>query len=118
MKKLISFLCVGIVMATGLAIASPASAQEVSRTVTITRDSTLGGQALTKGDYSIKFVEGKDGSLVLLRGKKEVLKASYKVIKLAQPAANNAVAYTAAADGSYQVKRIEFKGKSEAIVLE
>jgi len=118
MKKLISFLSVGIVMATGLAIASPASAQEASRTVTITRDSKLGGQALTKGDYSIKFVEGKDGSLVLLKGKKEVLKASYKVIKLAQPAANNAIAYDAGPDGSFLVRRIEFRGKSEAIVFE
>ena len=118
MKRLISSLIVGIAMAAGLALASSASAQEVSRSVTITRDSKLGGQALTKGDYSIKFVEGKDGSLVLLKGKKEVLKASYKVIKLAQPAANNAIAYDAGPDGSFVVKRIEFRGKSEAIVLE
>lgn len=118
MKKLISSLIVGVVMATGLAVASPASAQEVSRTVTITRDSKLGGQAVTRGDYSIRFVEGQDGSLVLLKGKKEVLKASYKMTKLAQPAGDNAVAYTAASDGSFQVKRIEFKGKSEAIVIE
>jgi len=118
MRKLISSLIVGIAMAAGLAVASPAFAQEVSRTVTITRDSKLGGQTLTKGDYSIKFVEGKDGSLVLLKGNKEVLKASYKVIKLAQPAANNAIAYDAGPDGSFLVRRIEFKGKSEAIVLE
>lgn len=118
MKRLVSSLILGLVMATGLAVASPVSAQEVSRTITITRDSKLGGQAIIKGDYSIKFVEGKDGGLVLLKGKKEVLKASYKVTKLAQPAADNSVAYTAAADGSYQLKRIEFKGKTEAIVFE
>ena len=46
------------------------------------------------------------------------MKASYKVIKLAQPAANNAIAYDAGPDGSFVVKRIEFRGKSEAIVLE
>jgi len=119
MKKLISSLIVTMVMATGLAVAStPASAQEVSRTVTITRDSKLGGQALAKGDYSIKFVEGKDGDMVLLKGKKEVAKVSYKWTKLAQPAGNNAVAYDAGSDGSYLLRRIEFKGKSEAIVLE
>lgn len=118
MKRLISSLIVGLVLATGLAVASPASAQEVSRAITLTRDSKLAGQALTKGDYSIKFVEGKDGSLVLLKGKKEVLKASYKVTKLAQPAANNAVAYDAGADGSFLLRRIEFRGKSEAIVLD
>ena len=118
MKKLISSLIVGIIMATGLAVASPASAQEVSRTVTITRDSKLAGQTLTKGDYSIKFVEGKDGELVLLKGKKEVLKASYKWTKLTGPAGNNAIAYDAGSDGSFLVRRIEFKGKSEAIVLQ
>lgn len=118
MKRLISSLIVGVVMTTGLAVALPASAQEVSRTVTITRDSKVSGQAVAKGDYSIKFIEGKDGDLVLLKGKKEVLKASYKVTKLTQPAVNNAVAYDAGADGSFLVKRIEFKGKTEAIVLD
>ena len=29
---------------------------------------------MAKGDYSIKFVEGKDGELVLAKGKKEVAK--------------------------------------------
>jgi NMD protein affecting ribosome stability and mRNA decay len=105
-------------LATGLAAASRVSAQEVNRTITITRDSKIGGQTVTKGEYSVKFAEGKDGDLVLLKGKKEVVKASYKVTKLSQAAADNSVSYTAAADGSYQVKRIEFKGKSEAIAFE
>ena len=118
MKRIVSFVISGLVLATGLAVASPVSAQEVNRTITITRDSKVGGQAVTKGEYSIKFAQGKDGELVLLRGKKEVLKAPYKVTKLAQPAADNSVSYTAAADGTYQVKRIEFKGKSEAIAFE
>lgn len=118
MKRLISSLILGLVTATGLGVTAPASAQEVNRTITVTRDSKLGSKALVKGDYSIKFVEGKDGELVILKGKKEVLKAPYKVTKLAQPAADNSVAYTAAGDGSFQLKRIEFKGKSEAIELE
>ncbi|MFY9573835.1 MAG: hypothetical protein WAV20_20745, partial [Blastocatellia bacterium] len=104
--------------AVALAVASPVSGQEVSRTVTITRDSKLGGQSLNKGEYSIKFAEGKDGDLVLLKGKKEVVKAPYKMTKLTQPAADNSVAYSAGTDGSFQVIRIEFKGKSDAIVLE
>ena len=118
MKRLVSSLILGLVMATGLAIASPASAQEVSRSVTITRDSKLAGQDLIKGDYSIKFVEGKDGDLVLTKGKKEVAKASYKVVKLAQPATDTSVIYMSNPDGTFRVKRIEFKGKSEAISLE
>ena len=118
MKRLVSSLILGLVIATGLAVAAPASAQEVNRTITVTRDSKLGNQTLVKGDYSIKFVEGKDGELVLLKGKKEVLRVPYKVTKLAQPAPDNAVAYTAAGDGSFQLKRIEFKGKTEAIAIE
>ena len=118
MKRLVSSMILGLVFATGLAIASPASAQEVSRTITITRDSKVGSQALLKGDYSVKFVEGKDGELVLLKGKKEVLKASYKLVKLDQAATDNSVAYTANADGSFRVKRIEFKGKNEAIAID
>ena len=105
-------------MATSLAIASPVDAQEVSRSITITRDSKLGTQAITKGDYSVKFSEGKDGELILFKGKKEVAKVAYKSAKLSQPAPDNTVAYTAAGDGSFQVKRIEFKGKSDAIVLD
>ena len=97
---------------------TPASAQGITRSVVITRDSKIGGKQVSKGDYEIKFVEGKDGELVLLKGKQEVSKASYKVTKLAQPAANSAVAYNSTADGAYAVKRIEFKGKSEALVLE
>lgn len=118
MKRLVSSLFLGLVMATGLAIASPASAQEVSRSVTITRDSKLSGQDLIKGDYSIKFVEGKDGELVLSKGKKEVAKASYKLVKLDHPAADTSVIYMANSDGTFRLKRIEFKGKSEAISLE
>jgi NMD protein affecting ribosome stability and mRNA decay len=118
MKKLVSSIILGLVLATGLAIASPADAQEVNRTVTITRDSKVGGQALSKGEYSVRFAEGKDGELVVLKGKKEVLKASYKIVKLDQPATDTSVAYTTNADGSFRVKRIEFKGKKEAIVLD
>jgi len=118
MRRWIISIAVAFGLFTVVAGATPASAQEVVRSVTITRDSKIGGKPVTKGGYEIKFVEGKDGELVLLKGKTEVSKASYKVSKLNQPAANSAVAYTENSDGSFVVKRIEFKGKTEAIVLE
>ena len=118
MKQFVSTLVLGLVMATGLAVASPASAQEVSRSVTITRDSKLAGQDVVKGDYSIRFAEGKDGELLLMKGKKEIAKASYKIVKLAQPASDTSVIYMSNPDGTFRVKRIEFKGKSDAITLE
>ena len=118
MKRFVVSIILGLVLATGLAVASPVDAQEVSRTITVTRDSKVGGQSLAKGEYSVRFAEGRDGELVVMKGKKEVAKTSYKVVKLAQPASDNAVAYTANADGSFKVKRIEFKGKTEAIAFE
>ena len=118
MKRVLSSLILGLVMATGFALASPVEAQEVTRTITITRDSKLAGQSLSKGEYSIKFAEGKDGELILFKGKKELFKAPYTVTTLTQPAADNSVAYNASGDGSYQVKRLEFRGKTEAIVLD
>jgi hypothetical protein len=105
-------------MAAGLGIVSPASAQEISRSIVVQRDSKLGSEAVTKGQYSVKFVEGKDGELVLLRGKHEVLKATYKLTTLDHPAANNIVVSTVDANGSYQLKRIEFKGKTAALVFD
>src|SRR2546423_11768509 len=67
MKRFVSSIIVGLVLATGLAVASPVDAQEVSRTITVTRDSKVGGQSLTKGEYSVKFAEGKDGELVVMK---------------------------------------------------
>jgi hypothetical protein len=105
-------------MAAGLAIVSPVSGQEISRAIVIQRDSKLGNEAVAKGEYSVKFAEGKDGELLLLRGKREVLKATYKLTTLDHPAANTLVVSTVEADGSYQLKRIEFRGKSTALVFD
>jgi hypothetical protein len=106
----------GILTVVGLAM--PASAQEISRSVKITRDSLLGGKQVAKGGYEIKFVDGKDGELVLFKGKQEISRVNYRIMKLNQPAVGDAVAYIAAEDGSFIVRRIEFKGKTEAIVFE
>jgi hypothetical protein len=118
MKRLFSSLTLGTVLTAGLAIVSPVSAQEISRSIVIQRDSKLGSETVAKGQYSLKFVDGKDGELVLLRGKHEVLKATYKLTTLDQPASNNLVVSTVDANGSYQLKRIEFKGKTAALVFD
>jgi hypothetical protein len=118
MKKWITAAALMFGLVAVVAAETPVSAQEVTKSVTITRDSRLGGKQVTKGGYDLKFVEGKEGELVLLKGKVEVTKSTYKVIKLNRPAADNGVAYIANDDGSFVVKRIEFKGKSEALVLE
>jgi hypothetical protein len=118
MRRWVSSMALMFGVLAVVAVAMPASAQEVTRSVKITRDSTIGGKQIAKGGYEIKFVEGKDGELVLMKGKQEVSKVNYKITKLTQPAVGDAVAYMTAADGSFIVKRLEFKGKTEAIVLE
>ena len=98
-------------------LVAPVLAQEVNRSVTLRRDARLGQQALTKGEYSVKYTEGK-GELVVLRDKREVLTATYELAKLDKPAADNAVIYSENADGSFQLKRIEFRGSASALVFE
>jgi hypothetical protein len=117
MKRLINSLVASLALALALA-AVPVSAQEVSRTVVIKRDAKLGSEVLPSGEYAVKFDEGKPGEVVFLRGKREVLKATFTIAKIDQSPSGNLVVYTADADGSYQLKRIEFKGKTGALVFD
>jgi hypothetical protein len=116
MKRSIISLSLAIAVLVGIAVA-PAFAQEISRTVTLRRDAKLGGQVLPKGDYSVKYAEGK-GELVFSQGKHEVLTATYKLSKLDKTPDSNLVIYSEQDDGSFQLKRIEFKGKDSALVFE
>ena len=115
-KSIFRFGVLALFIAIGLA-ALPVNAQQVDKSITINRDGKVGDQQLAKGSYTIKFTEDKDGELVILKGKKEIAKTSYELTKLSEPARETAVAYTLGPDGSYQIKRIEFKGKNTAIEL-
>ena len=86
MKKHLNVALLMIAMILGLSAVSPVLSQEQSRGVTIGRDTKVGGKALEKGSYTLKFVEGKEGELVFLHGKREVVKASYETTKLTTPA--------------------------------
>lgn len=116
MKRWINSLVVAMAMVVGLA-AVTAFAQEVNRSIVLRRDAKVGSQLLPKGEYAVKYVQGKD-ELVILQGKREVLTATYKITKLDKTAANTSVVYSEEADGSFQLKRIEFKGTDSALVLE
>jgi hypothetical protein len=110
------YMVFALFIAMGVA-ALPINAQQVDRSITINRDGKVGEQALAKGSYTIKFIEDKDGEMVILKGKREIAKVSYELAKLTEPSRENAVAYALAPDGSYQVKRFEFKGKDTALVV-
>lgn len=115
MRRWINSLVLALAMVVGLIATS--FAQEVSRSITLKRDAKVGGQVLPKGEYSLKYFEGKD-ELVISQGKREVLSATYKIAKLDKAANDTSVIYSQEADGSFQLKRIEFKGKDSALVLE
>jgi Mg-chelatase subunit ChlD len=117
MKRMINSIVAGLALVIALAVV-PASAQESSRTVVIKRDTKLGSEVLPKGEYAVKFVDGQSGEVVFLRGKREVLKATFVAAKIDQSPSGNMVVYVADSDGSYQLKRIEFKGKSTALVFD
>lgn len=114
MKRWINVVVLGLAIVFG----AVAQAQEISRKIEIKRDTKLGTEVLPKGEYDVKFVEGKDGEVVFLRGKREVLKATYTIMKLEKDAENGAVVSTANNDGSFNLKRIEFRGKSAALVFD
>lgn len=108
---------IGLTMLAALLFGVSALGQEASKSITLNRDGKVDGQVLTKGSYNLKFDESKSGELVFLRGKKEVVKAAYDVVKLNAPASNTAIVFTVADDGSFQIKRIEFKGNDTAIAI-
>ena len=117
MKRFISSLVAGLTLALTMAVVT-ASSQEVSRKIVIKRDTKLGSEVLPKGEYAVKFDEGKGGEVVFLRGKSEVLKATFAFAKTDQSPADNMVVSVADADGSFQLKRIEFKGKKAALIFD
>jgi hypothetical protein len=118
MKRWINFLVLGLAVTFGAAATAQVYAQEVNRTIVIKRNTKLGAEVLPKGEYNVRFVEGKEGEVIFLQGKREVLRATFTLTKLDQEASNSVVVSAANDDGSYHLKRIEFKGKSAALVFD
>jgi hypothetical protein len=109
---------IALVLALALGLAVAAGAQEAGEKITIKRDTKLGAEVLPKGEYTLRFVDGDKGEVVFVQGKREVLKATYSVAKLDKEAASSVVVSSLGNDGSFLLKRIEFKGKNTAFVFE
>lgn len=116
MKRFKSVGMLVLAMVVGLVSVS-VFGQEVNKTILLKRDTKIGGQVLPKGEYDLRYVEGKD-ELVIAKGKKEVLTATYKITKLDKAAAVTSVIYSQETDGSYQLKRIEFRGRDAALTFD
>jgi hypothetical protein len=117
MKKMISGFAFTMVLVFSSSIPSLAGG-EITRSFKLTRESKISGQVLKEGDYSVKFMDDKEGELIVLKGKKEVVKANYKFKPLTASASENAVAYTQNGDGVLHLIRIEFKGMKSALIFE
>jgi len=107
-------VAVTVIAATGIA----ALGQEVSKPLTISRDAAVGAQKLSRGGYTIKFIDDKDGQIAFLKGNREVARVNYRLVKLTRPAPDSSVLFNVATDGSYKLTRIEFKGQTFALELE
>lgn len=118
MKRSINAIALGFAILFAVSVTSQVFAQEISRSITIKRDTKLGAEVLPKGEYDIRFSEAKDGEVVFLQGKRQVFKATFTLTKLAKEADNTVVVSAANDDGSYQLKRIEVKGKGAALVFD
>ena len=116
MRKFMSVGVFALAIVVGMATL-PAFAQEISRSILFKRDAKIGEQLLPKGEYEVKYTEGKD-ELVIAKGNREILAATYKVTKLEKAPSVTSVYYSQEADGSFQLKRIEFKGKDSALAFE
>lgn len=116
MRKIMSTGVLALAMIVALG-SLQAFGQGISKSIQLKRDAKIGGQVLPKGEYEIKYVEGKD-ELVIAKGNKEILTATYKVTKLEKTPNVTSVVYSQEPDGSYQLVRIEFRGKDSALAFE
>lgn len=107
-------LSITVVAITGLV----AFGQEVSKPLSLSRDTTVGAQKLSKGGYTIKFIDDKDGQISFLKGNREVARANYRLVKLTRPAQDTSVIFNIGTDGSFKLSRIELRGESFALELE
>lgn len=106
-------LALVVIVISGLALS--AFGQSATRSLVLSRPAKLEGHALTQGKYNVAFDEKKDGEATVSKDGKEVAKATYKLVDLNRTAADNAVVYVAADDGSLTIRRIEIKGMKTAL---
>ena len=116
--KLLKSFSLSLFLTVALAASLPVSGQSKTQTLVFSRQAKVGSQTVSQGKYTAAFDDKKNGELTLTKDGKEVAKASYKLVELSKPAADNAVVFTAAEDGSLKVRRIEIKGSKSALEFE
>ena len=117
-SKTFKFKSLAIAMVLGALMSVVAFAQNVSKTLVVSRDAKIGSVVLPQGKYSIEFDGKKEGEAVISKNGREIVKAPYKLVDLAKDAADNAIIFSVGGDGSFQVKRFEMKGSKTALQFE
>ena len=78
----------------------------------------LSGQAIPAGDYTLRWEgAGPDVQLSVMKGKKEVAKASAKVVELDNAASDDAVVLSNGS-GTPAVSQFRFAGKKTALAID
>ena len=112
LRRILGFALL-VAVVSGLALS--AFGQSATRSLVLSRQAKLDGHALTQGKYTVAFDEKKDGEATVSKDGKEVAKANYKLVDLNRTAADSAVVYVTADDGSLKIRRIEVKGMKTAL---
>lgn len=106
-----------VIVVFAVLFAVPAFAQNTSKTITFSREAKVGSQVLAQGKYTLTFNSEKEGELIISKGDKEVAKTAYSLVELGKDASDSVVVFSANADGTLNVKRIELKGMKVALQL-
>jgi hypothetical protein len=105
-------LGLAVLLATG-AFASNKGSFHVDESV------VLNGQQIPAGDYTVRWEgAGPDVQLSVMQGKKEIAKASAKVVELDNAPNGNAVVVSTSASGAPAVSQLRFSGKKTALAID
>ncbi|MBX7219504.1 MAG: hypothetical protein K1Y36_06130 [Blastocatellia bacterium] len=97
-------------MLTGVSFAG-----EIKKEVTLTKDMTVNGVVLKKGNYKVKFDE-KTGDFIMSQGKNEVLRTK-AAIQGRQSKTYRTEIHQTAKDGGFELKGFAFEGSDQNVVI-
>lgn len=105
-------LGLAVLLATG-AFASNKGSFHVDESI------VLNGQQIPAGDYTVRWEgAGPDVQLSVMQGKREIAKASAKVVDLDNPANGNSVVLNNSGSGAPSVSQLRFSGKKTALAID
>lgn len=105
------------VMVVVMGLWFPAQAAKQKKVIIIPRPCVIQGQNLVPGTYVVEFEDGQDGTVVIGDGRRELVRAPYKLKPLAKPSEGDTLEFSNQ-DGTRQIVRISFKGMTRELRFE